>query len=139
MSKSGLGKFVLGAAVGVGIGILVAPKSGKETRAELKAKFQELVEKVKNIDVKEVKDNFLKKIDEIKAELADLDKEKVLKIAKEKATKIKAKLDELLEEAKEKATPVIQKTVSDLRKKTISVLESTVEKLEAQEKKVKKA
>lgn len=139
MSKSGLGKFVLGAAVGVGIGILVAPKSGKETRAELKAKFQELVEKVKNIDIKEVKDNFLKKIDEIKAELADLDKEKVLKIAKEKASIIKAKLDELLEEAKEKATPVIQKTVSDLRKKTISVLESTVEKLEAQEKKVKKA
>ena len=32
MSKSGFGKFLLGTAVGVGIGVLVAPKKGSETR-----------------------------------------------------------------------------------------------------------
>ena len=30
--KSGLGKFLLGAGIGVGLGILFAPKSGKETK-----------------------------------------------------------------------------------------------------------
>ena len=38
---SGIGKFVLGAAIGAGLGILFAPKKGSETRAELKAKFEE--------------------------------------------------------------------------------------------------
>ena len=36
--KSGFGKFLLGAGIGVGLGILFAPKSGKETRQELKEK-----------------------------------------------------------------------------------------------------
>ena len=43
--KSGLGKFVLGALVGAGIGVLFAPKKGSETRAELKVKLNELAEK----------------------------------------------------------------------------------------------
>ena len=133
MSKkesSGLGKFLAGAAIGVGLGVLFAPKAGSETRKELKQKFDEIVKKVKEIDIDEVRESFLKKIDEIKAELADLDKEKVLAIAKEKAEAIKVKLDELLREAKEKATPVIQSTIEDLRNNTTAVLKDTVKKLE---------
>ena len=42
--KSGLGKFLLGAGIGVGLGILFAPKSGKETRADLKKKMDNLIE-----------------------------------------------------------------------------------------------
>ena len=51
-------------------------------------------------------------------------------------------MDELVEEAKEKATPVIQKTVDELRLKTIEVLKDTVKKLEepkASKKEPKKA
>ena len=51
---NGLGKFIAGAAIGVGVGVLLAPKSGKETRKDLKDKFDELVEKVKEINVDEV-------------------------------------------------------------------------------------
>ena len=129
--KSGLGKFIAGAAVGVGLGVLFAPKSGAETRKELKQKLDEIIKKIKQIDVVEVKNSFLNKIEDIKRELADLDKEKVLAIAKEKAESIKNKLDTLAKEAKEKATPVIQKAVDDLRLKTIDVLKDTVAKLEA--------
>ena len=76
MKKSSFGKFVLGATIGAGIGLLFAPKTGKETRAELKAKFDELVKKTKEIEVDEVKENILNKIEEIQEELKDLDKEK---------------------------------------------------------------
>mgnify|MGYP003462991987 CR=1 FL=1 len=56
MRKSGLGKFLAGAAIGVGLGILFAPKSGAETRKEKKEKIDDLVVKVKELDVKEVRD-----------------------------------------------------------------------------------
>lgn len=135
--KSGLGKFLAGAALGVGLGVLFAPKSGEETRKELKQKFDELVVKVKELDMDEVKASITKKIEEIKEELSDLDKEKVLAIAKDKAEAIKIKLDELYEEAKEKATPVVQKSVADLKSKTVVVLKDVVKKLEDKEVKPK--
>lgn len=128
--SNGFGKFLAGAAIGVGLGVLFAPKAGSETRKELKEKLDELVKKVKELDVEEVKEAFLTKIDEIKEELADLDKEKVISIARDRAEVIKNKLDELYAEAKEKATPVVQKTIEDLKAKTVVVLKDTVKKLE---------
>ena len=78
MSKnSGLGKLLAGIAVGAGLGILFAPKSGEETRKVLKAKLDEFVKQVKEIDIDEVKEEFDKKVAEIREELADLDREKV--------------------------------------------------------------
>ena len=49
--KSGIGKFIAGAAVGAGLGILFAPKKGSETRKDLKNKLDELIGKAKEIDV----------------------------------------------------------------------------------------
>ena len=37
--KAGFGKFLAGAAIGAGLGILFAPKKGSETRAALKIKI----------------------------------------------------------------------------------------------------
>ena len=45
MNKKGAGKFVLGAAVGAGLGLLFAPKPGKELRKDLKNKMEELIKK----------------------------------------------------------------------------------------------
>jgi len=128
--RSGFGKFLAGAVVGAGLGILFAPKKGIETRRELKAKIDELIEKAKKIDIKEVKETIENKIEEIKEELADLDKEKILKIAKKKAREVKAKVDDLVKLAIEKGTPILEKTANEVREKTIEVLEDIIFKLE---------
>lgn len=128
--KSGFGKFLAGAAIGAGLGILFAPKKGSETRRELKEKLDELANKVKGIDVDEVRESIELKIEEIKAELADLDKEKALKIAKEKGAALKKKSEELVELAIAKGTPVLQKATEEVRQKTIEVVKEVLNKLE---------
>lgn len=128
--KKGFGKFIAGAAIGTGIGMLFAPKKGSETRRDLKNKLDELANKVKGIDVDDVKEAIELKIEEIKKELSDLDKEKVLKIAKEKGKALKEKSQELVDLAVEKGTPVLQKAAEDTKKKTIEVLNATIKKLE---------
>ena len=73
--KSGIGKFVAGAAIGAGLGILFAPKKGSETRKDLKEKLDNVVAKIKSVDTEEVKAMFEEKVEEIKAELEDFIKE----------------------------------------------------------------
>ena len=135
MSKNnGLGKLLAGLGIGAGLGLLFAPKKGSETREDLKKRIVELTNKVKEIDVEEVKKEFNTKMDEIKKELEDLDKEKVLKIAKEKGEELKKKADELVELAKEKGTPVLEGMADDIRTKAISVTKDVLKKLESTEK-----
>ena len=111
MKKSSCGKFVLGAAVGAGLGLLLAPKSGKETRKELKKKMDELVKKTKEIDVNEVKDDILAKIEEIEAE-----------------TK------ELVDMAVASAKPKLEQMAEDVKKSAVKSMKAVIKKLEASEK-----
>ena len=83
--NNGLLKFLAGVGIGVGAGMLLAPKKGEELRKELMEKINELLNKAKEIDVKEVADDFKKKASELKKEIEDLDKEKALDIAKTKS------------------------------------------------------
>ena len=67
MAKKGtVAAFAVGAALGAGAGILFAPKSGEETRKELKEKLEDLVNQIKQIDIKEVKEEFDLKVKEKK-------------------------------------------------------------------------
>ena len=134
MSKKGYGKFVLGAAVGAGLGLLFAPKKGSELRKDLKVKLDELLDQAKDIDIKEVKAEFDKKVEEIKEELADMDKEKALSIAKKKGSEAKKKAEELVELAKEKGTPKLRKTAESVLENVIKVSKDALKKLEKEDK-----
>lgn len=138
--KSGLGKFLLGAGIGVGLGILFAPKSGKETRADLKKKMDNLIEKAKNIDIEEVKATIEAKVNEIKEDLKNLDKETVAEKVKVGAKKIKKKAEDLVQYAVKKGTPVIEAAAREVKESTIKTLESITAKLKDEEpKKLTKA
>ena len=137
--KSGLGKFLLGAGIGVGLGILFAPKSGKETRADLKKKMDNLIEKARSVDI-EVKVTIEKKVNEIKEDLKNLDKETVALKVKEGAKKVRKKADDLVNYAVKKGTPVIEAAAREVKESTIKTLESILAKLKDDEpKKIAKA
>ncbi len=132
--KGGLGKFIAGVAVGAGLGVLFAPKKGSETRAELKAKLEELYNKAKELDMEEVKENIEVKIAEIKEAIEDLDKEKVLSIAKTKAKQLQDMCQELVQYVVEKGTPVMEKTATAVREKATEVTEEVLGRLKGKEK-----
>ena len=77
-----------------------------------------------------MQNEFFEKVDSIKAELEDLDKEKVLKIAKQKGEELKKKSEELVELAKEKGTPVLENVANEVREKSIVVVKDVLNKLE---------
>ena len=131
--KGGLLKFLAGIGLGVGVGMLLAPKKGEELRKDLKAKLEELLKKAKEIDVREVADDFMDKIEKLKAELEELDKEKVLAIAKKKGEELKNKASELVALAKEKGTPVLEKAADEVRERAILVTKEVLKKLEKEE------
>ena len=133
--KKGFGKFFAGAALGAGLGLLFAPKKGSDLRAELKVKIDELMTKIKEIDVSEVKDEFDKRLDDIKANLDDLDKEKVLEIAQEKAVQIKEKVEELVQLAVDKGTPVLRNAAEEVKKTAVPVTKDVLKRLETSTKK----
>ena len=132
--KHGFGKFLLGAGIGAGLGMLLTKKTGKENQEALKKKANELLDKIKSIDSNELKENIQVKVQQLLNEVSDLDKEKALKIAKKKAEEIKIKSEELVEYVVEKGTPVMEKSANKLREMAIDVTKQVLKKLEQEEK-----
>lgn len=131
--------FLLGAGVGLAIGLLFAPKSGKETREDLSRLLKELVEKAKDIDVEEVKNAIIVKTKELQNTLSDLDKETAKQMIIDKSREVKIKAQELVDLAVEKGTPIVERTAKKVKSKTAELLVSTAKKLEEPKKKKKTA
>lgn len=130
MAKKGIGNLVLGVAIGASLGILFAPKKGSQTRRELKEKMLDLVSSAKELTISDVSKMVEGKITEIRHDLNDLDKEKVLKIARKKSEQIKKKCQELVDLAIDKGTPVLKDAAVEVRDKTIDVMQDMIKKLE---------
>jgi len=122
--------FLIGAAVGLGLGFLFAPKSGKETREDLSRLIKDLIEKAKQIDVEEVKNAIIVKTKELENTLKDLDKETAKQLIIDKTNDVKEKAQELVDLAIEKGTPIVEKTAKKVKSKTAEILKNTAEKLE---------
>lgn len=132
--KSGMGKFLLGALAGIGIGALLSPKSGKENRDDLVKRLDVLKKRVKDIDVNEVKVSIEDKIYEVQDALEDLDKEKAYDLAQKQAKVLKKKTEELYEVAKEKGTPYVEEAAEKVREKAIEVTKEVLARLEKKDK-----
>jgi len=130
MSKKSVRNLFLGAAIGASLGILFAPKKGKETRKDLKNKMLDLVDDAKELSINDISEMVEAKITEIRHDLNDLDKEKVLALAKEKRDEIKTKCQDLVDLAINKGTPVLQDAAIEVRDKTIDVMQDMIKKLE---------
>ncbi len=124
------GNLFLGMAIGASLGILFAPKKGSEIRRDLKNKMLDLVSSARELSVNDVSKMIEDKITEIRKDLNDLDKEKVLKIAKKKSEDIKKKCQDLVDLAIEKGTPVLKDAAVEVRDSTIKVMKEMIDKLE---------
>ncbi|MBD9114281.1 YtxH domain-containing protein, partial [bacterium] len=106
MKKGKIGALIAGIGIGAAAGMLLAPKSGEETRKDIKNQAKKLGKKVKDIDLNEVKENLVRDFDKFKNEMKDMDKEKAMKLAKEQGTKLLNSCEDLINAAKEKSAPM---------------------------------
>lgn len=134
-NKHGFAKFLLGAGIGAGLGILFAPKVGAESRRELKIKLNELKEKLSEVDLEEVRFDIEEKIKDLKVTISELDKETVLKAAKAKAKEVQEMADELVEYAVKKGTPVLESAADSIREKAVELTKEVLANLEKKEEK----
>ncbi len=59
--KRNFGALAIGTTIGAGLGVIFAPKKGKEIRKNLKNKIQRLINKEKSTNSKEIKKETNKK------------------------------------------------------------------------------
>jgi len=130
MSQGRFRSFFTGALVGAGLGILLAPKEGSETRNDLKQSFSLLVDTIKNVDVEESKALLLNKVREIKEELSSINSQLARETALEKVEIITEKCNDLIQDAKEIGAPVVEKVALEVKNGATNLLEEFLEELE---------
>lgn len=124
-----LGGFLTGATIGAGLAFLFAPNTGAKTRRDLKRMMDDMLAKINEVDIDEVKTELETKLAHIKAELETLDSEKVSKMAKKKAKELQEKADELVAYAVKKGTPALERAANVVREQVTLVAEEVIDRL----------
>ena len=135
--------FLFGGVIGAVLALLYAPKSGKETREDIKRRSRELLEEMDE-QLADVRTQAAKILDEGKKEAEKLraEAEKRLEEARKRAEKIidegKASVASLrteasgkIEEAKGKARETVGKGKSQIKKKASKIKEAVDEGVKA--------
>ncbi len=136
MSHGRFRSFFTGALVGAGLGILLAPKEGNETRNDLKKSFSLLVDTIKNIDIEETKASLLDKVAEIRDELMNIDEVTASEYAKEKVDMVTAKCDELIETASKNNVPIVNNAALNVKENAVNMLGEFLKEVNAHEEEV---
>lgn len=118
-----------GAIIGGIAGVLLAPKKGSETRAQIKECIINLKNKTKKLDKKDIEEYIDKKLDELDIELAKLDMEIDYKKAKKQAKKVIRKIQKLISYTKKKNIDEFEELISDLKEKAEEISEEILTNL----------
>ena len=129
MKKSTLFTFLAGTAIGVAIGLIIAPKSGKEMRKDISTKAKKITKKVKEIDLDDIREFVVEKSADIEDKLSKLTKEKVLKDAKKLVKEIEKDMTNLYNSVKDISEDVMQDAVEKLKEKAANTIEKVLKKL----------
>ena len=130
MNQSKFGHFLTGALIGVGLGILLAPRAGSETREDLRKSFKNLTDSIKNIDIEATKALFLDKLSEIQTNLSTIDAKEAVNTIQEKTKMITKKCDELIKASQEEEIPAVEKAALEMKQKTTALAEEIIENIE---------
>ena len=133
MSQNKFGRFLSGVLVGIGLGILVAPNKGENTRLELRKSFDKLINTIKDIDIESTKAALINKLAEIESDLTDLDTAKKTDIVKEKTELINQKCDELISVANNTDANMLNDAIKDVKKNTTKLASTVLNSLEESE------
>ena len=134
MSQNKFGRFLSGVLVGIGLGILVAPNKGENTRLELRKSFDKLINTIKDIDIESTKAALINKLAEIDSDLTDLDTAEKTDIVKEKTELINQKCDELISVANGTDANMLNDVIKDVKKNTTKLASTVLNSLEEPEK-----
>ena len=113
-------KFIAGALIGLGVGLLLGPNEGKD---KLKVSLSNLVDSIKNIDLENIKTIFIDRLNEIKDELSDLSDETRKKLVLDKINRVKESCLTLEEIAQENKIYRLEEVVTEIKEKADSILE----------------
>lgn len=133
MSQNKFGRFLSGVLVGIGLGILVAPDKGENTRLELRKSFDKLINTIKDIDIESTKAALINKLAEIESDLTDLDTAKKTDIVKEKTELINQKCDELISVANNTDANMLNDAIKEVKKNTTKLASTVINSLEESE------
>ena len=120
----------VGALAGATLGVLFAPKSGSETRKDVKNKAKKISKKAKKLEVEDVQEMVKQKLRDFEKEIKKLEKEKDRKSIEKKAKEISKKVEQLLDDIKEEGNEMLENTIYEFQKTSLKTIDHILSKLE---------